>query len=100
MAREPSERAPGLYADLLPKLAGDTPTSPRELAALDFARRLATDHTSMDDAFMAGMRERFSDPELVELGLITAAFVMLGRLHKTFGVAPMGPNSHAVLREG
>lgn len=49
---------------------------------------------------MAGMRERFSDPELVELGLITAAFVMLGRLHKTFGVAPMGPNSHAVLREG
>ena len=28
------------------------------------------------------------------------AFVMLGRLHKTFGVAPMGPNSHAVLREG
>ena len=54
----------------------------------------------MGDAFMAGMRERFSDPELVELGLITAAFVMLGRLHKTFGVAPMGPNSHAVLREG
>ena len=39
-------------------------------------------------------------PELVELGLITAAFVMLGRLHKTFGVAPMGPNSHGVLREG
>jgi hypothetical protein len=54
----------------------------------------------MDDAFMAGMRERFSDPELVELGLITAAFVMLGRLHKAFGIAPMGPNSHAVLREG
>jgi alkylhydroperoxidase family enzyme len=81
----------------LPKLAGQAPTSPREQAALDFAERLARDHTTIDERFMARMRESFSDAELVELGLVTAAFIMLGRLHRTFGVAPMGPKSHAVL---
>jgi alkylhydroperoxidase family enzyme len=57
-------------------------------------------HTTIDDAFMTGMRSHFSDAELVELGLITGAFIMLGRLHRTFGVAPMGPRSHAVLERG
>jgi hypothetical protein len=46
---------------------------------------------------MTGMRQHFNDAELVELGLVTAAFTMLGRLHRTFGVAPMSPQSHAVL---
>lgn len=49
---------------------------------------------------MTDMRTRFDDAELVELGLISAAFVMLGRLHRAFGVAPMGPRSHAVLADG
>jgi hypothetical protein len=49
---------------------------------------------------MARMRERFSDPEMVELGLITGAFIMLGRLHRTFGVAPMSARSHEVLERG
>ena len=40
---------------------------------------------------MTEMRRHFTDAELVELGLITGAFIMLGRLHRTFGVAPMGP---------
>jgi hypothetical protein len=47
---------------------------------------------------MASLRAHFADDELVELGLITGAFVMLGRLHRTFGVAPMTEASHAVLR--
>jgi hypothetical protein len=46
---------------------------------------------------MASMRDVFEHAELGELGLITGAFIMLGRLHRTFGVAPMGPRSHAVL---
>jgi hypothetical protein len=54
----------------------------------------------VDDAVMAGLRAHFADDELVELGLVTAAFVMLGRLHRTFGVAPMTEASHAVLRPG
>ena len=70
----------------------------RERGALEFAERLATAHAAIDDAFMAGLRAHFADDELVELGLVTAAFVMLGRLHRTFGVAPMTEASHAVLR--
>ena len=49
---------------------------------------------------MARLRRVFSDAEVVELGLITAAFIMLGRLHRAFGVVPMGPHSHRVLTEG
>jgi alkylhydroperoxidase family enzyme len=74
--------------------------SAREQAAVDFASRLATSHTEIDDAFMKRMREHFTDAEMVELGLITGAFIMLGRLHRAFGVAPMGPRSHAVLEKG
>ena len=82
----------------MPKLGGAAPTDPREEAALAFAERLAADHTAIDDAFMARMRTCFSDAELVELGLITGAFIVLGRLHRAFDVAPMGEHSHAVLR--
>jgi alkylhydroperoxidase family enzyme len=89
-----------VYEELLPKLDGRLPLDAREAAALDFAERFATDHTSIDDPFVARLRAVFSDAELVELGLITGAFVVLGRLHRTFSVAPMGPRSHAVLSGG
>jgi len=36
----------------------------------------------------------FTDPEVAELGLITGAFLMLGRLHLAFGVADMPPETH------
>ena len=72
----------------------------RERAALAFAEKLAASHTTIDEVFMTGMRRHFTDAELVELGLITGAFIMLGRLHRTFGVAPMGPRGHAVLERG
>jgi hypothetical protein len=49
---------------------------------------------------MQRMREHFTDAEMVELGLIAGAFIMLGRLHRAFGVAPMGLRSHAVLEKG
>lgn len=84
----------------MPKLRGETEATERERAALRFAETLATSHTTIDDAFMTEMRRHYTDAELVELGLITGAFIMLGRLHRTFGVAPMGPRSHAVLQRG
>ena len=46
---------------------------------------------------MAGLRRHFSDAECVELGLATAAFLMLGRLHHAFGVAPMTARAHDML---
>ena len=75
---------------MLPKLAGDVALAPRERAALDFAQRLATDHTSIDDTFMIEMHKHFTDPELVELGLTSGAFIIMGRLHYAFGVPPGG----------
>ena len=80
------------------KLAGTAPCTAQEHAALAFAARLAEAPTALDAAFMVEMRGHFTDPELVELGLITAAFLMLGRLHRAFGVADMPPETHRVLQ--
>lgn len=46
---------------------------------------------------MAALRAHFTDAEIVELGLVTGAFIMLGRLHRAFGIAPMTPATHALL---
>lgn len=89
-------RDPQLAA-MLHASTGAKPCDERETAALEFAERLAIDHASIDDAFIERMRRTLTDAELVELGLITGAFIVLGRLHRAFGIAPMGPRSHAVL---
>jgi hypothetical protein len=59
--------------------------------------RLASSHESIDDAAMAELGEAFSPGEIVELGLVIGAFIMLGRLHRAFGVAPMNAATHAAL---
>ena len=79
---------------MFPKLAGTAPCTAQEHAALAFAARLAEAPPALDVAFMAEMRGLFTDPEVVELGLITGAFLMLGRLHLAFGVADMPPETH------
>jgi len=86
-----------MYDDLLPKLSGETTLTDRERAAIEYAERLAKDHTSIDDAFMNGMRRSFTDAELVELGFTVAGFVMLGRLHQTFDLSPSKPGYHKSL---
>jgi alkylhydroperoxidase family enzyme len=96
-AREPSEKAQTLYTALGAKLAGTASCTAQEHAALAFAARLAETPTALDAAFMAEMQGHFTDPELVELGLITGAFLMLGRLHLAFGVADMPAETHHVL---
>ena len=95
--REPSERADGLYDELLPKLAGTAELSARERAALDFAAALAAAHPSVDDALMARLRAVFTDAEIVELGFAAGGFLMWGRLHRAFDVPPSGPGYHAML---
>jgi hypothetical protein len=46
---------------------------------------------------MQELRRHFTDGEVVELGLVTAAFLMLGRLHRAFGIAAMPAATHALL---
>jgi AhpD family alkylhydroperoxidase len=54
--------------------------SERERLAIEYAERFATDHRSIDEAFMARMREHFSDAEVVDLGICVAQFLAFGRL--------------------
>ena len=54
--------------------------TPRETAALRFATLMAQDHHKIDDAFFADLRAHFTDPEIIELGMVTAQFVGFGRL--------------------
>jgi len=83
---------------LFAKLAGDADRTQREAAALDFAERFAVAHDSLDDEFMAGMRAHFTDAEIIELGLVTGAFLALGRLHRALDIAPMEDGAHAAFR--
>jgi hypothetical protein len=61
---------------------------------------LAADHASLDDRAIAELRGHFTDAEVIELGLVTGAFIMLGRLHRAFGIAPMTSAAHALLDPG
>jgi len=88
---------PGLYEDLLPKLAGERQLAPRERAALDLAERLTTAPATIDDAAVARLRAVFDDAELVELGFAVAGYLAWGRLYRAFDVPPSGEGYHAAL---
>jgi alkylhydroperoxidase family enzyme len=54
--------------------------TPRETMALGFATLMAQDHHKLDDRFFAELRAHFTDPEIIELGLVTGQFIGFGRL--------------------
>ena len=45
-----------------------------------FAEKLATDFRSADAAFLAELREHFSEAEIAELGMMINQYIALGRL--------------------
>jgi AhpD family alkylhydroperoxidase len=51
-----------------------------ERAALAYADLMATNHLAIDDRTYSGLRQHFTEPEIVELGLICAVCVGTGRL--------------------
>ncbi len=63
---------------LAPEEADDLTAAER--AALAFADLMATDHLSIDEVTFARLREHFSEPEIVELGMHVAVYVGFGRL--------------------
>ena len=68
---------------------GTEPLDAREAAAFDFVERLATQHHTIGDGVIDRLRQQFSEAEIVELGLMTGAFLMFGRLLRAFDIAPM-----------
>jgi alkylhydroperoxidase family enzyme len=45
-----------------------------------FAERMARDFRSVDAAFLAELRQHFSDPEIAELGFMIGQYLALGRM--------------------
>jgi len=60
----------------------------RQKMAIRLADKLASDHTSVDGAFVAGLREHFSEDELVDLGMSIAFLLGWGRFIEAFGILP------------
>ena len=72
--------------------------TPAEKAAIKFGEAFATDHLRIDEAMYAGLRDHFSESEIVELGMTCAFFVGFGRLAATLHMVEELPD--AFRREG
>ena len=58
----------------------------REKLALQFAEKFSLDHKSLDDAFFSELRLQFSDPEILELGMMIGQYVVISRLTQALGI--------------
>ena len=79
----------GLTEDKIASLDESVATfSPREAVALEFAELLATAHQLIDDAFFDRLREHFSEPEILELGMMAGQYIGFGRLLAALDLTP------------
>ena len=60
----------------------------REAMAVEFAERLAADHHNVDDAFFDRLRECFTEPEILELGMMAGQYIGFGRLLMVLDLTP------------
>ena len=65
-----------------------TAFSSRERMALEYAEKLAVDHHAIDDAFFERLRAEFTDPEVLELGMMIGQYIGFGRLLKILDLEP------------
>lgn len=59
----------------------------REKLAIEYGERFAIDNTSIDDEFWARVAEHFSDAEMLELTMVAAFCVGVGRALQVLDVA-------------
>jgi alkylhydroperoxidase family enzyme len=59
---------------------------PTEALAVRFAEKVATDHLSVDTAFMAELREQFSEAQVVELSMMIGQYISFGRQLVMLGI--------------
>src|SRR6478735_9192405 len=87
--------ADGLTEDLVCSLEQPTEADDlddRERLAIRYGELMATNHLAIDDAFHDRLRELFTEPEIVELGLNVALFVGVGRLSATWDMVDELPD--------
>jgi alkylhydroperoxidase family enzyme len=73
----------GLTDDKISRLENfrdDAVFNERERIAIEFAEKMATNHTSIDDDFFRRMRAQFTDAEIVEIGMAAGQYIGFGRL--------------------
>ncbi|MEQ8859114.1 MAG: hypothetical protein RIC56_10725 [Pseudomonadales bacterium] len=79
----------GLTEAKIADLDGEgTSFTAREAAAVAFAEKLAVDHHNIDDAFFEVLREHFSEPEILELGMMAGQYIGFGRLLMVLDLTP------------
>jgi AhpD family alkylhydroperoxidase len=85
--RYPDALDDGLTEDLVcsleKPLEADGLTEAEKLA-IRYGELFATNHLAIDDDFYDQLREHFTEPQIVELGLNVAMFVGVGRLSATW----------------
>ncbi|WP_375486646.1 carboxymuconolactone decarboxylase family protein [uncultured Mycobacterium sp.] len=87
--RAPSVLQAGLAPELYQHVAAYATYpgyTPRQRLAIEYAERFATDHPSIEDAFIARMRGLFTDAEILDLTLCIAVFLGLGRTLTVLGI--------------
>jgi AhpD family alkylhydroperoxidase len=100
--RYPAAVADGLTEQLVCSLerpAEADDLDERERLAVRYGELMATDHLALDDAFYDRMRELFTEPEIVELGLNVALFVGVGRLSATWDMVDDLPDRYRAAGE-
>lgn len=93
--RSPKAEADGLgengVQDVIACSIGEAPEieglTEQERLAGEFADRFATDHHSIDDAFMADVKRHFTDIEVIELTALCAMTVGNGRFMTVLDIA-------------
>lgn len=85
--RHPTAIEAGLTEELVAEIGSDQPRlmSPAEAAAVTFALKFSTDHTTIDDADKAALREHFDPEQIVELGLL-CVMCLVGRFSMLAGL--------------
>jgi alkylhydroperoxidase family enzyme len=62
----------------------------RERAALEYAELITRDDLAMTDACTAGLREHFTEAEIVELTFIVGFQTFASKFAKAFSLTPQG----------
>jgi alkylhydroperoxidase family enzyme len=60
----------------------------REALALEYAEMLAVNHHSIDDELFERLHTQFTDPEILELGMMIGQYIGFGRLLKVLDLEP------------
>ena len=58
----------------------------RERLAVEYAERYCTESARIDDAFMDRLRSQFDDGEIVDLTLVVAKYLSMGRFMQVLGL--------------